>query len=85
MMRGLQHLVCKSAIDPSFRDWLARSPVDAVRGFDLADDEVAMILALRPQTADDLAAGVEAWRRGEALPLRAPSPVWQVAPAILAG
>lgn len=68
-MRGLQQIVCKSAIDPGFLRWLTQSPAEAMRGFDLGDDEVALVLALRPQSLDELAQGVEAWRRGEPLPV----------------
>jgi hypothetical protein len=66
-MRGLQQLVCKSAIDPGFLNWLTRSPADAMRGFELGEDETALVLTLRPRTLDELAQGVEAWRRGEPL------------------
>jgi hypothetical protein len=68
-MRGLQQVVCKSAIDPGFLRWLSQSPAEAIRGFDLGDDEAALVLSLRPQSLDDLAQGVEAWRRGEPLPV----------------
>ena len=70
-MRGLQQIVCKSAIDPSFLRWLTQSPAEAMRGFELGDDETALVLTLRPQSLDDLAQGVEAWRRGEPLPIAA--------------
>jgi hypothetical protein len=85
MMRGLQQLVCKSAIDAEFLRWLSRSPADAMRGFDLAEEEMAMVLALRPQSLDDLASGVEAWRRGEPLPARSRPQTWQTAATALAG
>jgi len=84
-MRGLQQLVCKSAIDSDFLGWLARSPSEAMRTFDLADEETALVLALRPQSLDELAAGVEAWRRGEELPMRSRPQVWRPADAALAG
>jgi len=64
-MNGLQHLVCRAAIDTDFLRLIARSPADALRGFDVADDEASMIEALRPQSLEELARGVEAWRRGD--------------------
>ena len=73
---GLQHVVCRGAIDPDFLRQLARSPMDALRGFDLAEDESAMVAALRPQTLDELAQGVEAWRRGDPVPTLVRPAVW---------
>ena len=64
-MNGLQHLVCRAAIDADFLRLLARSPVDALYGFELADDEASVVEALRPQSLEELARGVEAWRRGD--------------------
>jgi hypothetical protein len=84
-MRGLQQLVCKSAIDPAFLHWLTRSPADAMRGFDLGEEETALVLALRPQSLDELASGVEAWRRGEPLPIGSRARVWETVPSALAG
>jgi hypothetical protein len=84
-MRGLQQLVCKSAIDPGFLTWLSRSPADAMRGFDLGEEETALVLALRPQSLDELATGVEAWRRGEPLPIRTNTRRWQATASALAG
>lgn len=78
-MRGLQQLVCKSAIDSEFLRWLSRSPADAMRGFELGEDEQQLVLALRPQSLDELATGVEAWRRGEPAPARSKSLAWQPA------
>jgi hypothetical protein len=69
-MRGLQQVVCKSAINPGFLRWLTQSPLDAMRGFELGEDEAAFVLTLRPQSLDELAQGVESWRRGEPLPIR---------------
>lgn len=83
-MRGLQQLVCKSAIDANFLRWLARSPADAMRDFDLGAEEAALVLALRPQSLDELASGVEAWRRGEPLPVQSRPQVWQPAKVMLA-
>jgi hypothetical protein len=64
-MNGLQHVVCRAAIDPGFLKLLAHSARDALYGFDIADDEVAMIDALRPGSLEELGRGVEAWRRGD--------------------
>jgi hypothetical protein len=84
-MRGLQQLVCKSAIDPGFLHWLTRSPADAMRGFDLGEEELALVLSLRPQSLDELASGVEAWRRGEPLPTRTAVRTWDAVPSAMAG
>ena len=81
-MNGLQHLVCRGAIDREFLGLLVRSPEDAVRGFDLTDGEAAMVLALRPRSVEELARGVEAWRRGD--PLVTQPPVLDQVPATLA-
>ncbi|MGD9890715.1 MAG: hypothetical protein AB7R89_19475 [Dehalococcoidia bacterium] len=84
-MRGLQQLVCKSAIDPSFLHWLIRSPADAVRGFDLSAAETELVLTLHPQSLDELVRGVEAWRRGEPLPAGATAGVREAMPSAMAG
>jgi hypothetical protein len=63
-MNGLQHVVCRAVIDSDFLNLLARSPVDALYGFDIDDDEALMIEAIRPQSLGELARGIEAWRRG---------------------
>jgi len=64
-MNGLQHLVCRAAIEADFLHLLARSPADALLGFEISADEAAMIEAARPRSLDDLARAVEAWRRGD--------------------
>jgi hypothetical protein len=84
-MRGLQQLVCKSAIDPSFLNWLTRSPADAMRGFDLEEEETALVLSLRPQSLDELARGVEAWRRGELLSIGNVATSRSAVPSAVAG
>ncbi|MGH2588529.1 MAG: hypothetical protein ACRDJE_26705 [Dehalococcoidia bacterium] len=84
-MRGLQNVVCRGAIDTEYFRWLARSPAEALYGYDLADDEVAMIVALGPQSLDELAGSVEAWRRGDVLPARMPARAWEAPVAALAG
>jgi hypothetical protein len=84
-MRGLQNVVCRGAIDAEYLRWLARSPAEALYGYDLADDEVAMIVALRPQSVDELAGSVEAWRRGDMLMARTQAHAWETPVAALAG
>jgi hypothetical protein len=84
-MRGLQQLVCKSAIDAEFLRWLSRSPADAMRGFDLGEEETKLVLTLRPQSLDELASGVEAWRRGELLQVPSRPQFRQAANLALAG
>jgi hypothetical protein len=64
-MNGLQHVVCRAAIDSDFLKLLAHSPIDALYGFDVAEDEASLIVNLRPQSLKELALGVEAWRRGD--------------------
>ena len=85
MMRGLQQVVCRGAIDADFLRWLVRAPAEALRGFDLAPDESAMLIALQPRSLDDLAGGVEAWRRGDPTPARVRPLAWRAMPAALAG
>lgn len=85
MMRGLQQVVCRGAIDSDFLRWLARAPLEALRGFDLAPDESAMLVALQPQSLEELAGGVEAWRRGDPAPMRVRPLSRQLLPAALAG
>lgn len=82
--QGLQHVVCRSAIDRDFLQLFARAPSEALIGFDLDDDETAMVVALGARTLEDLAGGVEAWRRGDPDPERAPARRW-IAPVALAG
>ena len=81
----LQHIVCRGAIDAEFLHLLARAPAEALAGFDLADDESAMIVGLRPQSLEDLAQGVEAWRRGDVMPAAPAAGAWRIATAALAG
>jgi len=81
----LQHVVCRGAIDAEFLRLLTRAPTEALAGFDLAEDESAMIVGLRPQSLEDLARGVEAWRRGDAIPARPATGPWRTASVALAG
>jgi hypothetical protein len=85
MMRGLQQVVCRGAIDSDFLRSLMRAPTEALRGFELTPDESAMLIALQPQSLDDLAGGVEAWRRGDLVPARVRPLAWHAMPAALAG
>jgi len=85
MMRGLQQVVCRGAIDPDFLRSMLRSPVESLRGFDLAPDEAAMLIDLRPQSFDELATGIEAWRRGDVVLTREPARAGPALAAALAG
>jgi len=71
--QGLQHVVCRGAIDRSFFTELARSPIHALAGFDLNDDERALIIGLAPRDLAELTLGVEAWRRGASLEVGVPA------------
>ncbi len=82
---ALQHLVCRGAIDAEFLRTLTVAPTDALAGFDLAADESAMIVELRPQSLEELARGVEAWRRGDVAPARTLAGAWERVPVALAG
>jgi hypothetical protein len=62
--QGLQHVVCRGAIDRSFFSELATSPQFALAGFDLTAEERNLILALAPRDLIELAHGIEAWRKG---------------------
>ncbi len=81
----LQHIVCRGAIDAEFLRLLGRAPAEALAGFDLADDESAMLLGLCPQSLEDLARGVEAWRRGDVMPAPPATGAWRIASVALAG
>ncbi len=83
--QGLQHVVCRGAIDRDFLQLLARAPSAALIGFDLDADEAAMVMTLDARTLEDLARGVEAWRRGDPDPERAPVRRRSAAPMALAG
>ncbi len=83
--QSLQHVVCRGAIDAEFLRLLARAPAEALAGFDLAEDESAMIVGLRPQSLEDLARGVEAWRRGDVMSAPAAADAWRTAAVALAG
>lgn len=82
--QSLQHVVCRGVIDHEFMTLFARSPGEAVAGFDLSSDERAMLLGLHARTLTELAEGVEAWRRGAVVsqqPVRVGSGLRQAAMA----
>ena len=64
-VQGLQHVVCRGALDPGFMALFARAPHEAIAGLDLSAAERELLIDLQARTLTDLAAGVEAWRRGE--------------------
>ena len=72
--QGLQQVVCRAVVDREFMDLLARAPAEAIAGFELDADERELLLALRPRTLKDLAAGVESWRRGRIATIRVLAP-----------
>jgi hypothetical protein len=61
---GLQHVVCRSAVDRDFLTQLRHTPVDAMAGFDLDDAERSLLLSIQPRTLFELAEAVEGWRTG---------------------
>jgi|GEM_PF-1688202 len=63
--QGLQHVVCRGAVDRDFITHLRQTPHDAMVGFDLDEGERSLLASLAPRSLYDLAGAVEAWRRGE--------------------
>jgi hypothetical protein len=66
--QGLQHVVCRGAIDRSFLSELAALPERALAGFDLDNDERTLLIEMAPHNLTELARGIEAWRKGTSVP-----------------
>ncbi len=71
--QALQHMIMRGALDKDFIAQMTRSPHEILAQFDLTGPEQSFILDLHPRSLKELAAGVEAWRRGE-LPAHRPAP-----------
>ncbi len=63
--QSLQHLIMHAALDETFCTRLAQSPAAALAPFDLAAVERDFLHRQQPTSMQELAAAVEAWRRGD--------------------
>lgn len=71
-MDTMQLILCRGAVDHGFLTALLDAPHEALQAYDLAPDEIAVLAGTPASSLRDLAAAVEAWRRGEtaAMPVR---------------
>jgi len=58
---ALQTLVGTAIVDRNFCDLLLRSPADAVRGFDLSDEERDLVCGIRAMDLQQFAAQLHWW------------------------
>jgi hypothetical protein len=68
----MQTVLWRGATDRSFLHTLLDAPREALREFDLTPMEVDALAGCSAASLEELAAGVEAYRRGDPLPARVP-------------
>ena len=80
-MHTMQTVLCRGAVDAAFRACLLDSPDEALRGYDLTWEEYDVLTSSPRRSLGDLAAAVEAWRRGDIVrrPVPVPAPVLALA------
>ncbi len=61
----MQQILCRGAVDRAFLGALLQTPERALAEYALSAEERAVFLRGAPRSLGDLAAAVEAWRRGE--------------------
>jgi phytoene/squalene synthetase len=64
-MQTLQTILCRAAVDGAFLNALIDAPRRAVQQYDLSPAELGVLTGSSARSLADLAAAVEAWRRGE--------------------
>ena len=64
-MQTVQTILCRAAIDGAFLATLQAAPRRALQPYDLSADEVDLLTDRRARSLSELAAVIEAWRRGE--------------------
>jgi hypothetical protein len=69
-MQTMQTILWRGATDRSFLRTLLDTPREALREFDLTSHEVDALAGNSPASLTELAATVEAYRRGDPLPTR---------------
>ncbi len=66
----MQNVLCRGVVDGGFLADLLEAPQQALAGYDLTADEHAVFTSAGATTLAELATAVEAWRRGELVPVR---------------
>jgi hypothetical protein len=61
----MQQILCRGAVDRAFLAVLLQAPERALAEYELSAEERAVFLSGARRSLADLAAAVEAWRRGE--------------------
>ncbi len=67
-VQTMQQILCRGAVDRAFLAALLAAPERALAEYELSAEERAVLLSGAPRSLVDLAAAVEAWRRGEPVP-----------------
>ncbi len=72
-MQTMQEILCRGAVDRAFLGLLLAAPREALREYeyDLGPAEYAVLAETPARSLTDLAAAVEAWRRGDLVTLPA--------------
>ncbi len=69
-LHAMQNVLCRGVVDRAFLADLLATPEAALASYDLSADELAVFTTSSAGSLVDLAGAVEAWRRGELLPVR---------------
>ena len=72
-MQTMQTILCRGVVDHAFRAALLETPHEALHEYDLSADELSVLAETPARSLLDLAAAVEAWRRGEPVMSRVPA------------
>jgi hypothetical protein len=66
-LNTMQQILCRGAVDRAFLSMLLQAPERALAEYALSAEERAVFLGAAPRSLVDLAAAVEAWRRGDSV------------------
>lgn len=73
---NLERVIGTALIDREFRGSLLRSPADATSGFDLSEEELAVLSSANAASLEELASHVHAWLTRAPKPKRVTTPRW---------
>ena len=73
---NLERVIGTALIDRDFRGDLLRSPADAADGFDLSEEELAVLSSANAASLEELASYVHAWLTRAPKPKRAATQRW---------
>lgn len=71
-LQTLQSILCRAVVDRGFEASLLGTPDAVLPEYSLHPDETSLLTEAAPRSLVGLATAVEAWRRGDLLPVSAP-------------